>query len=329
MPVKSKEKIVEKSEVIEIPIGKFFSNLRQNPWIISTAVLAVLLVIVLIFNNTTNTTVNSDVEDAQIVGNNVLAFIQSNPQLQGQVSLVSTERQGQLYQVTLGFQGQEVPVYATLDGKFLVSDVVALSGEAAPSDTNGATPAVPKEISADDDAVLGSPNAPVTIVEFSDYQCPFCRKFVTDTLPSIKQDYIDTGKVKLVYRDYPLDFHPMSAPSAVAAECVREKGGDSAYYKFHDKVFAEQNILDGGTVKSTVTYTEDDLKNWAKSLGYDISTCLDSKKYADEVQNDFTQGQSYGVTGTPAFFVNGVFVEGAQPYSVFKQVIDAELAKAQ
>lgn len=328
MPVKAKEKTAEKSEIIEIPVGKFFSSLKQNPWIIATFVLAIILIIVLIFNNTIGTTVNSDVENAQIVGNNVLAFIQSNPQLDGQVSLVSTERQGQLYQVTLGFQGQEVPVYATLDGKFLVSEVVPLTPEV--QDPNaGTNPPAPKEISADDDAILGSPDAPVTIVEFSDSQCPFCRKFATEAFPQIKQDYIDTGKVKLVYRDYPLDFHPMALPSAVAAECVREKGGDAAYFKFHDKVFAEQNILDGGTVRSTVTFTEDDLKNWAKSLGYDISSCLDSNKYAEEVQNDFADGQSYGVTGTPAFFVNGVVVEGAQPYSVFKQVIDAELAKVQ
>lgn len=184
----------------------------------------------------------------------------------------------------------------------------------------------------DDDAVLGDKNAPVTIVEFSDYQCPFCRKFWTDTFPSLKKDYIDTGKVKFIFRDFPLaSLHPMAQKSAEAAECVKEKGGDAAYYKFHDKVFEEGNIIDSGNAKGPVTktavYTNEDLKQWASEIGYDISTCLDSGKYASEVQNDLRDGSSVGVQGTPAFFINGKLLEGAQPYSVIKQVIDAELAK--
>ena len=180
--------------------------------------------------------------------------------------------------------------------------------------------------SEDDDAVLGDENAPVTIIEFSDYQCPFCRKFWQDTLPSIKKDYIDTGKVKLVYRDFPLGFHPMAIPSAQAANCARETGGDSAYFKMHDKIFAEQNKLDGGSVSSTVQFTTEDIKKWAKDIGYDIGSCLDSDKYASEIQKDQQDGQSYGVQGTPAFFINGQLVSGAQPYQAFKQIIDAELA---
>jgi protein-disulfide isomerase len=181
------------------------------------------------------------------------------------------------------------------------------------------------QVSADDDAVLGDKDAPVTIIEFSDYQCPFCRKFWAETLPSIKKDYIDTGKVKLVYRDFPLSFHPMAQASAEAANCAREKGGDEGYYKMHDKIFQEQMTLDGGTVQSTVTYTESDLKTWAKDIGYNIDSCLDSGKYANEVQKDFTDGGNSGVQGTPGFFVNGKPLSGAQPYSTFKQVIDAEL----
>lgn len=182
------------------------------------------------------------------------------------------------------------------------------------------------EVSADDDPVLGDNNAPVTIIEFSDYQCPFCRKFWQDSLPSIQREYIDTGKVKFVYRDYPLNFHQMAIPAARAANCAREKGGDEAYYKMHDKIFEEQNILDGGSVRSTVQFTNEDMKKWAKDIGYNIDSCLDSDKYADEVQKDFTEGGNAGVQGTPAFFINGKFLSGAQPYSAFKQVIDAELA---
>ena len=187
-------------------------------------------------------------------------------------------------------------------------------------------PSARAEVSVDDDAVLGDKNAPVTIIEFSDYQCPFCRKFWQDTLPQLKKDYIDTGKVKLVYRDFPLSFHPMAIPAAEAANCAREKGGDAAYFKMHDKIFEEQNKLDGGTVQSTVQFTTQDIKKWAKDIGYDITACMDSGKYRDEVQKDFDEGGASGVQGTPGFFVNGQLISGAQPYQVFKQLIDAELA---
>src|SRR3989344_7320374 len=94
-----------------------------------------------------------------------------------------------------------------------------------------AAPTAKVEVSADDDPVLGDKNAPVTIIEFSDYQCPFCRKFWTEILPSIKSEYIDTGKVKFVYRDFPLtSIHPSAEPAAEATNCVREQGGDEAYF---------------------------------------------------------------------------------------------------
>ncbi len=186
------------------------------------------------------------------------------------------------------------------------------------------------EVSLDNDAMEGNKNAPVTIVEFSDYQCPFCRKFWTETYGQLKTNYIDTGTVKLVFRDFRLSsIHPMAEASAEAAECVREKGGDAAYFKFHDKMFEEENILDGGSkmapVTKTATYTNDDLKKWAKDLGYDIGSCLDSGKYASEVAKDEADGSSYGVQGTPSFFVNGKQLSGAQPYSAFQAAIDAEL----
>ena len=201
----------------------------------------------------------------------------------------------------------------------------------APSQGN--VPSQPVKVSEDDDPVLGNKNAKVTIIEFSDYQCPFCRKFWVETLPSIKKDYIDTGKVKLIYRDFPLSFHPNAEPAAEAANCVREKGRDEAYFKMHDKIFQEENKLEGGDpnngpVKSTVFngWDKEVLKKWAKDIGYDIGSCLDSGKYASEVQKDESDGQAAGVQGTPGFFVNGKPLSGAQPYSVFKQAIDAELA---
>ncbi len=196
----------------------------------------------------------------------------------------------------------------------------------------GTQPSVVKA-SIDDDAVLGNENAKITIIEFSDYQCPFCRKFWTETLPQLKSTYIDTGKVKLVFRDLPLaSLHPMAQASAEAAECVREKGGDSAYFKFHDKLFEEQNIIDSGNkagpVTRTATYTNDDLKKWAKAVGYDISSCLDSGKYKSEVAKDSADASAAGIQGTPGFVImksgdkEGIPLAGAYPFSQFQQIIE-------
>jgi protein-disulfide isomerase len=179
-----------------------------------------------------------------------------------------------------------------------------------------AAPTKPVDVSVDNDAVEGDANAPVTIVEFSDFQCPYCGRYATQTYPQIKDKYIKTGKVKYVFRDFPLGFHENAKPAAIAAECVREKGGDDAFWKYHDTLYSNQGTL-----------TADNLKKYASDLGYDIASCLDSQKYADEVDADMKDGQSYGVRGTPAFFINGTLLSGAQPFSAFETAIEAELSK--
>jgi len=174
----------------------------------------------------------------------------------------------------------------------------------------------------DDDPFIGKENAPVTIIEFSDFQCPFCRRFYTQTLPQIKSQYIDTGKVKFVYRDYPLSFHPSAQIAAEAGECAEEQG---KFWELHDKIFDEQGKQGSGTVQFTVT----DLKQWAADIGLDtgkFNECVDSGKYTSEVQKDFADGSAAGVTGTPGFVINGKPLVGAQPFTVFQQIIDAELA---
>ncbi len=222
----------------------------------------------------------------------------------------------------------------------VVSWVVFFTGDKSTTNNvvaNNPQPTVPPQpsqvtASADDDPVLGDEDAPVTIIEFSDYQCPFCRKFWTETLPSIKAEYIDTGKVKFVYRDFPLEsIHPAATPAAEAANCVREQGGDEAYYEMHDKIFQEGNVLDGGDpitgpVRGTAQFGATELKNWAQDIGYDIGSCLDSGKYKSEVQKDLADAQAAGGKGTPYFIINGKPLSGAQPFNAFKQVIDAELA---
>jgi len=218
---------------------------------------------------------------------------------------------------------------------WIITLFVAFGGKGTTGSVIAPDPSVPSvpsvaDIGVDDDAVMGNADAPVEIIEFSDYQCPFCRKFWVDAYPLIKEQYIDTGKVKLAYRDFPLDsIHPMALPSAMAAECVREKGGDEAYFEMHDKIFGEQSILDGGKIDSpvttTVSYTNQDLVKWAGQLGYDISSCLESGKYENEVFADQADGGKAGVQGTPAFFINGKLLSGAQPFSAFQAAIESEL----
>jgi len=170
------------------------------------------------------------------------------------------------------------------------------------------------QVSADDDAFIGDENAPVEIIEFSDFECPFCARFFSQTLDQINTEYIETGKARLVYRDFPLSIHPQAQKAAEAAECAGEQG---KFFDMHDKMF--ENGVSGGVGL---------FKRYAQEIGLnqdDFDECLDSGKMAEEVQKDFTDGQKAGVSGTPAFFINGQMISGAQPFSVFKQAIDSAL----
>ncbi len=176
----------------------------------------------------------------------------------------------------------------------------------------------------DDDPMLGSPDAPVTMVEFSDFQCPFCRLLWQDTLPQIKEKYIKTGKVRFVYRDFPLAFHEMAQKYAEAGECADDQG---KFWQMHDKIFEEQAKRGTGTITG-ITVT--DLKQWGREIGLDgvtFDSCLDSGKYKAEVEKDQSDGQAAGVSGTPGTFVNGRLIPGALPYVQFEVIIEEELKK--
>ena len=174
----------------------------------------------------------------------------------------------------------------------------------------------------DDDAVQGNADALITIIEFSDYECPFCKRFFTDTYPEIKSKYIDTNKVKYVFRDFPLGFHdPLATQEAIAAECAREQGGDKTYYQYHDLIFQTTNSNGQGMLKEK-------LYNLAEQAGVNrqkFKKCLDSEKYKDEVRKDLADGQKAGISGTPSFLVNGQLITGAQPFSAFEQIIEEAL----
>lgn len=174
----------------------------------------------------------------------------------------------------------------------------------------------------DDDAFLGKSNAPITMVEFNDFQCSFCARFARLTLPSIEEAYIKTGKVKLVYRDFPLDDkHPQASTAALAAECAREQG---KFKEMHDMIFNQQPEWSGNPDVGNV------MKGYAKKMGFktkEFDECMDTQKYNGEIRKDLIDGVSVGVNGTPAFFINGKSVSGAMPYdTVFKPIFDAELA---
>ena len=165
------------------------------------------------------------------------------------------------------------------------------------------------------DPMIGDADAPVTIVEVSDFQCPFCERFYSQTYLALKEDYVDTGKVKIVFRDFPLSFHPEAEPSAIAAECANEQG---KFWEFHDLIFENQGSM------SASAYLQ-----WAEEIGLDMdqfSECVDTQKYKSEVADDYNDGGRLGITGTPGFFVNGELVTGAQPYSVFAAAIEAALS---
>lgn len=190
------------------------------------------------------------------------------------------------------------------------------------------------KVSVDNDAMLGDKNAPITIIEFSDYECPFCKRHFDQVYPDIKKDYIDTGKVKLVYRDFIAvpSHNPLATSEAMAAECAKEQGGDSAYFKYHDEIFKRTTSNGNGLSVSQLAVI-------AKDLGLNstiFGQCFDSNKYKDEVNEDIADASKAGVRGTPSFFVgkssvggviDGTIIVGAQPFSAFKAVIDAELNK--
>ncbi len=171
-----------------------------------------------------------------------------------------------------------------------------------------------------DDFVLGEQNAPVTVVEYGDFQCPFCGKFFKDTEPVLRDKYIKTGKVKFIYRDFAF-LGQESTWAANAARCAGEQG---KFWEYHDYLYGNQRGENQGA------FSKNNLKSFAAALGLDkekFSVCLDSDKYLEEVKNQTKAGGEAGVTGTPTNFINGTPYVGALPTANFIQIIDAELSK--
>jgi len=183
------------------------------------------------------------------------------------------------------------------------------------------------QVSLDDDPLLGDKNAPITIIEFGDFQCPFCKRFHELTLPELKSNYIDKGIVNLVWKDFPIQsIHQNALVTSIAGECADDQG---LFWELHDRMFAEQANWQGLSTSIAIN----DFKRYASEIGInenEFNTCLDSEKYRQEVLDDFSYGSRIGVSGTPAFYVGNqqtgyVQVTGAQPYSVFENIIETLL----
>ncbi|NUM45001.1 MAG: DsbA family protein [Anaerolineales bacterium] len=170
------------------------------------------------------------------------------------------------------------------------------------------------DVPIDDDPFFGPATAPITIIEFSDFECPYCRKWHVEVFQRLLDTYPD--QIKFVYRDFPLtSIHPNAFSAAEAANCAGDQG---VYWPYHEQLFSMQLGL------SQDAYTQ-----YAEQLGLDMATfgaCIAEGKHKDEIQADFEYAAQLGVRSTPTFFINGIAVVGAQPYDVFQQVIEKELA---
>jgi protein-disulfide isomerase len=286
----------------------------RNIWMYATIILVVLLAVSVSGNSIGGNAVQAD--SPQSVSDKALNYINDNLLDAGVTASVSrVQETNGVYLLELEISGQVIESYATKDGSLLFAAGIDLDSEPLPGPSEPTDP--PQDsggrvsVSADDDPSLGPDDAAVTIIEFSDFQCPFCAR-VVPTIKQIEEEFGDS--VRIVFRDFPLSFHQQAQKAAEAAECADDQG---KFWEMHDKLFENQNALG-----------IDSLKQYANELGLDggeFDSCLDSGKHAEEVRKDFADGQQAGVTGTPAFFINGKLVSGAQPFSVFKQAIEQEL----
>jgi protein-disulfide isomerase len=195
-------------------------------------------------------------------------------------------------------------------------------GPATPeTPTIAPTPTWPSQTS-EGDPVKGSPDAPVTIIEYSDYQCPFCARFVMETLPQIEEEYIATGKVRHIFKDFPIpQIHQQAIIAAGATACAQEQ---NEFWQMHDTLFAQQAEWSGNPDFMAL------FQGYAQDMGLDtdqFTSCLNAGGWLDKVKKDFEAGREAGVEGTPSFFINDQAIVGAQPFETFQEAIEQELAK--
>lgn len=214
-----------------------------------------------------------------------------------------------------------IPGAVVLASVVIAAAVIYSVNNPHPNAGNGKTTAAVAGLPAvnSSDFVLGNQNAPVTVIEYGDFQCPFCGKLFKDTESVLREKYIKIGKVKFIYRNFAF-LGQESIWAAEAAFCAGEQG---KFWQYHDYLFSNQRGENQGA------FSKDNLKSFAVVLGLDrgkFSTCLDSEKYADLVKQETKAGGEAGVSGTPAIFINGKMYVGALPTATFTQIIDTELS---
>ena len=173
------------------------------------------------------------------------------------------------------------------------------------------------------DVVLGDSNAPVSLIEYGDYQCPFCGRFFSQVEPSLRDQYIKTGKVKMVYRNFQF-LGAESIAAGAAAECAKDQG---KFWAFHDALYAAE-IKDGQ--ENNGNLNKDLFVKLADGTGMDVpafTSCYDSNKYVAQIEKDKDSAGAIGVNATPMTYVNGTLIQGAQPYPAFAAVIEEALKK--
>jgi protein-disulfide isomerase len=243
-------------------------------------------------------------------------FLEENLPEDAEFEIKEVIEKNQIFEIPTMFGNETLNFYMSKDGVYFFPEGIVLS-QTNSITANAVSDPTRYDVSADDDPSMGSLNAPVTIVEFSDYECPYCARFWSDTLPLIKSEYVDKGLVRFVFRDMPADYHLNSRKAAEASECADDQG---MFWQYHDLLYENYASL---SEKKFVQYADD--------LRLDIeqfSSCVNSGKYSQEVQDDLFSAIELGLRGTPSFFVNGLKVEGAWPFEDFKAVIDGELGNA-
>lgn len=194
------------------------------------------------------------------------------------------------------------------------------AGQQAAAPQVSPAPGTPVNVGVGNLPVMGNANAKVKVVEFADFQCPFCEQWFKTVEPSLISDYVKTGKVAFYWRDYAF-LGQESNDAANAARCANAQG---KFWDYHDYLYNHQGQENSGA------FSKANLEQFAADMGLNtaqFNSCMDNNTYAKDVQADMADGQKAGVNGTPTVFINGVPVVGAQPYSAFKSAIDAALAK--
>ena len=307
------------NDTITINIGKYknmFKNFRVNLWLVTTIVLAIILAVVLFTGSENKDNLSENLTiTAEEAGQKMVDFANSQG---ASSSLIEANDAGALYEVVLSIDGQKVPIYVTKDGESFTTTLIPFDLDNPTDTTNNQNSNI--KISLDSsDPILGDSNAPISVIEYSDFECPFCERAYSNTIASLKEsDAFQNGEINLIYRHFPLNnIHPKAQKAAEASVCAQKQ---SKFWEYHDTLFENQNAL-----------AVDDLKSYASDLGLNqakFDSCLDNGEAKDKVDKDLISATASGGTGTPYFIIlnketeKTTSISGAVPYSQIESAIE-------